>query len=464
MKKAVIIGAGPAGLAAADMLAGAGVDAVVLEKDNCAGGLSRTVTYKGYYFDIGGHRFYTKNNTVLSWWQGLLGRDLKVVSRRSRIYYKQGFFMYPLTLASIFSRIGLAASVSILLSYVRSRIFKGSDESGYEQWLINRFGRKLYDIFFKDYTHKVWGLLPVRLSSDVGKQRIKGLSLYEAVRNACNRGRGNITATLIREFYYPRLGAGMVYDAAARRIQQKNGKMLFGHEVVLVRHDGARIISVVCKDARTGRTSEAAGTDFCSSMPLTQLVSLLEPAPPRPVLDACRRLRYRSIVMVNCIVSLPSVFPDNWIYINSPHVIVARIQNFKNWSADMVPDSRMTSLAMEYFCDEGDMFWSMSDRALLELAAGELEALKLCARADVADGCVVRQAKAYPVYEKGYGAQLDIVSGYVKNFANLHCIGRYGTFCYNNMDHSVMSGFLAAQKILGYPPGESPAKPEALDD
>ncbi|HQO37542.1 MAG TPA: FAD-dependent oxidoreductase [Candidatus Omnitrophota bacterium] len=464
MKKAVVIGAGPAGLAAADTLAAAGVDTVVLEKDVCAGGLSRTVTYKGYRFDIGGHRFYTKNDAVMSWWQGLLAHDFRKVKRRSRIYYKNGFFVYPLTISSIFSRIGLAASLSIFFSYIHCRIFKLADESVYEQWLINRFGRKLYEIFFKDYTHKVWGLLPARLSSDVGKRRIKGLSLYEAVRNACSRGRGNSTATLIREFYYPRLGAGMVYDAAVRRIQQKNGEILFGHEVVSIRHDGAKIISVVCKDARTGRISDVAGTDFCSSMPLTQLVSLMDPAAPKPVLDACRRLRYRSIVIVNCIISKPSIFPDNWIYINSPDVIVARIQNFKNWSPDMVPDSGTTPLAMEYFCDEADMFWSLSDSALLDLAARELAALKLCARADVADGCVVRQAKAYPVYEKGYGAQLDIVREYVKKFTELHCIGRYGTFCYDNMDHSVMSGFLAARKVLGCAPGDVPTAAEALDD
>lgn len=464
MKKAIIIGAGPAGLAAAHRLVDNGVSTVILERDAQVGGISRTVRYKGYYFDIGGHRFHTKNKAVLSWWQGLLPGDFRKVGRRSRIYYRQAFFDYPLTMANVFAHIGPMESLLIALSYCRSHLFPFPDESGFEQWIINRFGRKLYGLFFKEYTHKVWGVEGGGLSADVAEHRIKGLSLFQAARNALSRGRNNTIKTLISEFYFPRLGCGMMYEAAASRIAHKGGQLMLQSEVSAIKHNGSLITSVVCKDIRTGRLTEIQGSDFCSSMPLTYLVLRMEPAAPPDIREACRKLKYRSIVLVNCIVDRKDVCADNWIYIHSSDVKVARIQNFKNWSPDMLPDQDKTALGLEYFCDEGDEIWVKDDRGLLALAAAELERLKLCAANEVIDGCVVRAAKTYPIYETGYSRHLDAIRKYVGRFTNLHCMGRYGMFRYNGMDHSVLTGFLAAENVMGKHHDLWPVSVETWDD
>jgi protoporphyrinogen oxidase len=449
MKKVVIIGAGPSGLAAGSRLSEHGISPLILEKEGCVGGLSRTIEYKGFRFDIGGHRFYTQNKSVLSWWKELLKDDFLKIPRKSKIYYQKTFFEYPISITNVLTNIGLVNAFLVPFSYLRSRLFPHEEESNLEQWIINRFGSKLYQIFFKEYTQKVWGLSCRQISADWASQRIKGLSLSAALRNALSKGRKNKVKTLLKEFYFPRLGAGMMYEAADKKIKAKGGETRFYSEVVGIRHNHTKIESVVCKDSRNGRVFEVEGSDFCSSMPLTALVCQMEPAPDENVLQMCRKLRYRSMILVYFIVGKKDVLKDNWIYINSTQVKVARIQNFKKWSPDMLADSGKSSLGLEYFCDEADQMWQQRDEALITLAKAELEKLKICKREDFLDALVERVPKAYPMYELGYRQPLGVLKNYLSRFSNLHCIGRYGMFHYNNMDQSALSGFLAAENILG---------------
>ena len=445
MKRAVVIGAGPAGLAAAWKLCGQGIDTTVLEQDDLVGGLSRTLRYRGNRFDIGGHRFYTLDPRVMEWWRGLLGEDFLTVNRRSRIHHHGRYFSYPISIPDVLARIGFLRSSIVLASYLKSRLFPVA-EAALEQWMVNRFGRRLYELFFRDYSAKVWGLPCDKLSADIAGQRIRGLSVGRALRNAVDKGRGNRVTTLIREFYYPRLGAGMMYEACADRIRAAGGRIELGRKVIAVNHDGKRVLSVLC-EGKDGR-GLVEGSDFCSSMPLTRLVQWLKPEPPAGVLEASRQLRYRSLVMVYCVVSREKVSADNWIYVQSPELKVGRIQNFRNWSPAMLADPSTSSLGMEYFCDEGDKTWMMDDRALLSLASEELQKLGLCRREEVIDGFVVRVPMAYPVYALGYREPLKTLEGFVRGFSNLQCMGRYGLFHYNSMDHSILTGLAAAGNVM----------------
>jgi protoporphyrinogen oxidase len=448
MKKAVVIGAGPAGLAAAWKLSGKGLETVVLEKSSGPGGLSRTLIYKGYRFDIGGHRFYTCDAGVMSWWQGLLKDDFLKIPRLSRIYHGGRYFSYPISVPDVLSRIGIGGAGAVLASYLKARVFPLSEERTLEQWLVNRFGRRLYRLFFRDYSAKVWGSPCKGLSADVAGQRIRGLSVSSALRNALKREEaGARVKTLIREFYFPRLGAGMMYEACAAEVKASGGRFLFDSEVTRINHDGRRILAVSYKTPRGSLEIEAG--DFLSSMPLTELVGRLCPAAPRDVLEMCRALRYRGLVMVYCIIKRRDVSLDNWIYVQSPELLVGRIQNFRNWSSAMLADEGASSLGLEYFCDEGDGLWQRDDRSLLSLAAQELERLGLCRREEVIDVFVERVPMAYPVYALGYRAPLDGIKTFVRGFSNLQCMGRYGLFHYNSMDHSILTGFAAAGNVMG---------------
>ncbi|HOW43420.1 MAG TPA: NAD(P)-binding protein [Candidatus Omnitrophota bacterium] len=450
MKKTVIIGAGPAGLAAGHRLSENRVETVILEQEAHVGGISRTVRYKGYGFDIGGHRFYTKNKQVLDWWRGLLKDDFLSIPRQSRIYYRDIFLKYPISIPDVIARMGFFHSLIIVLSFLYSRLSaRREQETTFSDWVSNRFGRKLYDIFFKDYTEKVWGLSGEQLSADVAGQRIPGMSLPVALRNALLANRGHAVASLISEFYYPRLGAGMMYEAAASEFSRQGGQLQLNHEVLRVRHAQRRITSVVCQDRLTGTVVEHQGSDYCSSMPITDLLWRLDPLPDRQLLEMCGKLRYRSLILVYVIVKKKDLVRDNWIYVHSQEVKVARIQNFRQWSPALLADAHTSSLGMEYFCDEADDFWSQSDAALIALAGRELETIKLARPAQIQDALVVRVPKAYPVYALGYERILAELKCYLSGFANLQSIGRFGMFHYNSMDHSVLTGLLAAENILG---------------
>jgi protoporphyrinogen oxidase len=445
-RNVVILGAGPAGLTAAYELTRHQIPVIVLERDDTVGGIARTEFYKGYGYDIGGHRFYTKMSEVNALWHQMLGAELLRVPRLSRIHYQGKFFYYPLRLTNVLRALGPAQSIWIFLSFVRARLFPRVPEESFEDYVSNRFGRKLYSLFFKTYTEKVWGIPCTEIRAEWAAQRIRGLSFTSVVKSALLKNSNGIKS-LIEEFEYPRLGPGMLWEAFRRAVEENGGQVQLQAPVVRVKRQGTRITSVVVN--RSDGAREIAGTHFISTLALRELLNALEPPPPPDVLHAANRLGYRDFLTVILIVDAPQLFPDNWIYVHTPQVHVGRIQNFKNWSPAMLPDLTKTSLGMEYFVSEGDTLWNLSDEQLIALAKQELELIGLARAAQVIDGTVKRMRKAYPVYDASYREHLGIVRGYLDAFENLQTIGRNGMHKYNNQDHSMMTGLLAARNILG---------------
>lgn len=441
----IIIGAGPAGLTAAYQLVKQGVKPLVLEQDDKVGGIARTETYKGYRFDIGGHRFYTKVEAVTQLWQEVLGAEFIKVPRLSRIYYRGRFFNYPLDVFNTLLNLGIVESGLILLSYLKAKLFPIAEEQTFEQWVTNRFGERLYKTFFKTYTEKVWGIPCNQIQADWAAQRIKGLSLTTAVLNALFGS--NNTKTLIKEFDYPVLGPGMMWQRFAELVESQGGEVHLNTGVVSIQRQGNRIESITAQQA--GKLVEFTGDRFISTMPVSALINRMEPLPPAEVLEAARSLKYRDFLIVTLIVNSPNLFPDNWIYIHTPEVKVGRIQNFKNWSAALVPDPSKTCLGMEYFCNEGDPLWEMTDAQLIELASRELDTLGLAKASDVEDGSIIRQYKAYPVYDSEYRRHLQTIQGFLETVENLQTVGRNGMHRYNNQDHSMLTAMLAVRNLFG---------------
>ena len=447
----VIIGAGPAGLTAAYQLCKAGVPSIVLEKDAVVGGLSRTVSHEGFHFDIGGHRFFTKVKAVEDMWREVLGQDLLRCRRLSRIYYRKKFFLYPLKPANALFNLGIWNAAWILLSYLKAQAFPGKPEDTFEQWVSNRFGKRLYHVFFKTYTEKVWGIPCSEITADWAAQRIKGLSLLTALKSAFtkdqNRDKSSTIKTLIDAFDYPRLGPGQMWETVARNVQQQGAEVRLGTDVATIRWSPGRVTGIMSD--RNGRTDEIEGSHFVSSMPIRDLLQRFVPAVPDHVLEAASSLNYRDFLTVALVIRQPDLFPDNWLYVHDPDVKLGRIQNFKNWSQDMVPDQQKTCLGLEYFCLEGDGLWSMSDRELIELGTQELQILGLAKASDIEDGAVVRMQKAYPVYDSTYADALKIVRDFTDRLDNLQLVGRNGMHKYNNQDHSMLTAMLAVKNILG---------------
>ncbi len=447
----VIIGAGPAGLTAAYDLARRDRRAIVLEQDRVVGGLARTVEYKGFRFDIGGHRFFTKAKAVEELWRTILGADLLTRRRLSRIYYRKRFFDYPLRAGNALRGLGPLATLSIAGSYLYAQIKPIRPERSFADWVSNRFGRKLYRMFFESYTYKVWGIPPSEIDARWAAQRIRGLSLgraaWQMLREAFGGARGNQVRTLIDSFEYPRLGPGMMWEAVANRAIQGHVPVVLGATVLNLHHQASLITAV--EFSKDGQTERIPCSAVISSMPLRELIHALTPPAPAAVRSAADRLKYRDFLTVALIVDSASLFPDNWIYIHDAGVRVGRIQNFKNWSPDMVPDPSKTCLGLEYFCFEGDDLWEMSDEALIALATRELATLGLSHGARVIDGTVARAPKAYPVYDAGYQEAVDTIRTFLQRFANLQVVGRNGMHKYNNQDHSMLTAMLAVRNLEG---------------
>jgi protoporphyrinogen oxidase len=443
-KQVVVIGAGPAGLTAAYEATRLGIGAVVLEKSGEVGGLARTAVYKGFHFDMGGHRFFTKSAPVEKMWRDVLAGDLLRRPRLSRIYYRGRFFQYPLRAWNALAGLGIWQSLAIAASYLRWQIFPHKKEDTFEQWVTNRFGRRLFRTFFETYTEKVWGVPCSELKAEWAAQRIKDLSLKTAVLNMFLR-RGTTIKTLIEEFDYPRLGPGMMWQAVRDAIVRAGGSVELERDVIAIEHDGRSVSRVIV--SRGGEREAVEGTDFVSSMPITELVTRLEPAAPPEVLEAARAFTYRDFVTVCLIVNRAGLFPDNWIYVHDPLVKVGRIQNYGNWSEAMVPDPSQTGLGLEYFCTEGDDLWRSSDEELVRLGTREIAAIGLARAEEVQEGYVVRVPKAYPIYDSAYRTHLDVLRHHLAGFDNLQTIGRNGLHRYDNQDHAMLTGMLAIRNV-----------------
>jgi protoporphyrinogen oxidase len=445
----VIIGAGPAGLAAAHELVKQGIQPVVLEKSDKVGGIARTEIYKGYRFDIGGHRFYTKNAEVQKLWQEMMGKDFIKVPRLSRIYYRGKFFDYPLSLFNTLVNLGFLESLLILLSYLRVKLktMLGllREPETFEDWVTLCFGYRLYRTFFKTYTEKVWGIPCHKIQAEWARQRIRGISLKRAVLNSLFGS--HQAKSLIKEFDYPILGPGMMWERFQEVIDSKGGEVWLNTSVTTIERKGNHIEKITVRQDE--EAIDILGDYFISSMPVTALVHRLNPPAPDEVIHAACCLSYRDFIIVPLIINAKNLFDDNWLYIHAPEVKVGRIQNFKNWSPEMVPDPSKTCLGMEYFCDEGDEIWRLSDRELIALATRELAGLGLADSGTVEYGTVLRQKKAYPVYDRDYRQHLQVIEKFLANFDNLQTIGRNGMHRYNNQDHSMLTGILAARNLLG---------------
>lgn len=450
----VVIGAGPAGLTAAYLLAKQNVAVTVLEADSIyVGGIARTVTYKGYCFDIGGHRFFSKSKEVESLWSEILPNDMLDRPRSSRILYRRQFFAYPLKAFEALHKLGLIESARCVLSYVYARFFPIKQVVSFSDWVTNHFGKRLFGIFFKTYTEKVWGMRCQDISADWAAQRIKGLSLSSAIFNALMPKRlrsqeKGVIKTLIDTFRYPRKGPGMLWEACAEKVINLGGQVKMNSAVMGLQYVGGEWL-VGYKDQQ-GQIQQLKATHVISSAPLRELVlDYLKPDLPTPALAAANQLKYRDFLIVVLMVKDKEQFSDNWIYVHDAHVDVARIQNFKSWSPDMVPDADMACYGMEYFCFDGDHLWSAKDEDLIAKATLEIVQLGLAKADDVVDGCVVRQPKAYPVYDNQYQAYVNTIrDALVAHCPHLYLVGRNGMHKYNNQDHAMMTAMLTVKNIM----------------
>jgi len=443
----LIIGAGPAGLTAAWELSKHDKKALIVELDNSVGGISRTVERNGWRFDIGGHRFFTKVDEVYDIWDEILEEgDFLLRPRMSRIYYNKKFFDYPLKASNALFNLGIIEAIRCVLSYFYVRINPPKDQTHFEGWVAARFGWRLYNIFFKTYTEKVWGVEATKIGADWASQRIKNLSLLKAIINSFFPNRnGEVITTLIDEFKYPKFGPGMMWETAAEKLGNKGYKILFksgvkeivtntngeGYKVTLFNED-----TIECKY-------------ILSSMPLAHLPKTIKPHPPKDVQTAGKNLGFRDFLSVALIVEQQKSFPDNWIYIHEPNVKVGRVQNYGNWSPFLVKDGK-TCLGLEYFVNEGDELWEMEDDDLIKLAIREIEELGLAPKEKLGEGYVVRMPKAYPVYDLDYSKNVDLIKDWLeKDHKNIYPIGRNGMHKYNNQDHSMVTAVQSVRNILG---------------
>ncbi len=445
----VVIGGGPAGLTAAYLLSKQGYAVTVLEADDIVGGISRTAQYKGYRFDIGGHRFFTKVKPVEDLWYEILGEDFISVPRLSRIHYDGKFFDYPLKAMNALQGLGIWNAITIVMSYLRWHWWPNPVEENFEQWVTNRFGKKLYSIFFKTYTEKVWGIPCTEIRAEWAAQRIQGLSLASAIISAASLNkRSTKIKSLINEFQYPRLGPGQMWETCVDRIREMGNVVHLKHYVTAVEQQNGKVTAVRARTAEGEKRFECE--HVISTTAIRSLVRALDPAVPAPVREAGDGLAYRDFLVVALMLEATDLFPDNWIYIHTPGVKVGRIQNFNNWSKAMVPVEGHTCLGLEYFCFKGDGLWESKDADLVKLATEEFFSLGLCPKdVKVVDGAVIRMPKAYPIYDSKYRAHLDLIRSYIDPIPNLHTVGRNGMHKYNNQDHSMLTAMMAVWNMQG---------------
>jgi protoporphyrinogen oxidase len=448
-RRTIIVGAGLTGLTSAYVLQRNRVPVQVFEADRVLGGASRTVPYDGFRFDLGGHRFYTKNQRVLDLVNELLGDELITVERVSRIYLDGKFVDYPLSFFSALAGLGAGRSLAVAGSYAAQKIrgmsllHHKTEERTFEQWVVNRFGRRLYEIYFKPYSEKVWGIPCSELGADFAAQRIKGMSFRAALRSML-LPKKDAPATLASRFTYPRLGFGRIPEQMAAALPA--GALRLNSPVVRVEHDGRRVTAAICRSG--GQETRFEAEHFINTIPINDFVHALSPAPPPTVLEAADGLRYRAIVIAFLTLDREQVTPDHWMYFSSGDVFFGRMHEPKNWSADMAPAGR-TSLVVEVFCFETDPAWAEPEEALLRRVAKRLAELKLIEEKQFSGGCVVRLPKAYPLYVNDYRRRMDTILGFLRQFGNLQSAGRNGLFRYTSGDWYIDMGIKAAENLLG---------------
>ena len=450
-----IIGAGPAGLTAAYLLTKKGYRVSVIEKDaHYVGGISRTVEVDGYRFDIGGHRFFSKSKEVVDLWNEILPDDFIQRPRMSRIYYEGKFYSYPLRAFEALFNLGIIRSTLCMASYAKAKVFPNKNVRSFQDWTVNQFGHKLFSIFFKTYTEKVWGMPCDEMSADWAAQRIKGLSLGAAVLDGLKRSLGlnkkpndgMETKTLLETFRYPRLGPGLMWEAARDFVVAKGNMVLMGHSFKQLAQDaeGNWRMSATRAD---GSEAVIFAKHIISSAPMRELSARIHPLPQTSL--QADKLRYRDFLTVALMIRSDDLFPDNWIYIHDSKVQVGRVQNFRSWSPEMVPDPAIACVGLEYFCFEDDGLWSSSDADLIALATTEMGILGLCKAEDVVGGAVVRQEKAYPVYDDDYAVNVEAMRAELETiYPTLHMVGRNGMHRYNNQDHAMMTAMLTVENIV----------------
>jgi protoporphyrinogen oxidase len=505
-KVAIIIGAGPAGLTAAyELLETTDIVPVVLEMTGELGGISKTVLFKGNRIDIGGHRFFSKSSRIMQWWLNILplqstpqdslspipsapvclsaapshdtrpvaggapSDDVMLIRQRiSRIFFLRKFFDYPIRLSvETLVNLGMYRSLKIGLSYLKSCLAPIRAEKSLEDFFINRFGRELYQTFFKDYTEKVWGVPCDQITPEWGAQRIKGLSVTRAVRHALQKLFGptrgvdqkQVETSLIEQFLYPKLGPGQIWEKVAASVVERGGRIILGAEVVEVETSGQQVVAVRTRDQETGELTRHAGDYFFSSMPVKELIRALGDVVPTPVQSVAGGLQYRDFMTVGLLLkrmklenrsprgAAGGLISDNWIYIQEREVRLGRLQIFNNWSPCLVADPDTVWLGLEYFCSAGDDLWSMPDRDFASFAIAELASLDMIDPGDVLDATVLRMPKAYPAYFGSY-PDFHLIREYTDRFANLFLVGRNGMHRYNNADHSMLSAMTAVENIV----------------
>jgi protoporphyrinogen oxidase len=441
-KKIAVVGAGPAGVTAAYELSKENISVDLYEASNSVGGMAKTIELWDQKVDIGPHRFFSSDPRVNKIWLEVTGKDYKMVNRLTRIYYKRRFYFYPLKVFNVLSNMGVWEATLCILSYLNIRLFPMKTEHNFTNWVTNRFGKRLFSIFFKTYTEKLWGISCDILDSDFAAQRIKKLSLYEAVKNAILGGKGNKHKTLVDQFAYPMEGTGMVYERMAKSITEKGNSIHLKTPVKKVKIENNSVTGIELENGTT-----LSFDHVISSMPMTLLVSRIENLPEEVKL-ANSKLKFRNTIIVYVQIDGENLFPDQWLYVHSAEVLTGRITNFHNWVPSINKGRKETILALEYWCYDSDSLWKESDLDLINRAFEEVKNTNLNKNHKILNGFVYKIPRCYPVYETGYKENLEIVQNYLKSIKNLDVIGRYGSFKYNNQDHSILMGYLNAQNII----------------